>query len=125
MIIEKIALNKVTATTTSEIIDVKYAKKVSLLFIRADHGSGKTVFSVEASLNGTTFFTYNKLIPNVANSNAQTLTRVASYDTGAANATALYSLDLENDIISAIKITATETTDGTHSAKVYIETDED
>jgi hypothetical protein len=117
----KTALDAVTATTTSEAIDVRGAKKITLMFVRANHSAGKTVFTVTASIDGTTFVAYNKLIVNVANSISEGLTRVASYDTGTANASAIYSMDLEHDVIKEIKVVATETTDGTHSAYVLIQ----
>lgn len=115
------ALDAVTATTTSDPINVENAKKVSFLFTRSNHTSGKTVFTVTVSLDGTTFVAYNKLVANAANTNAQTTLREASYDTGTANASALYSMDLQYDAFKEIKVTATETTDGTHTAKVIIE----
>jgi len=115
-----IALNGVTATTTSQAINIENAKKVIFVFKRANHTAGKTVFSVTASADGTNFITYNKLIDNVINSNSQNLTRVASYDTGAANATKFYTLSPE-DTFKEVKVTATETTDGTHSAWVLVQ----
>lgn len=112
-----VALDGVTETTTSQEINIEDAKKVIFVFKREDHTAGKTVFSVTVSVDGTNFVTYSKLIDNVANSNAQNLTRVASYDTGAANATKFYTLSPE-DGFKSVKVTATETTDGTHSAWV-------
>lgn len=111
------ALDGVTATTTSDAVDISQADKVVFCFKRADHSAGKTVFTVNVSVNGSDYVTYNKLIDNVANTNGQTLTRVASYDTGAANATKFYTLSPE-DHFKYCTITATETTDGTHSAWV-------
>lgn len=113
-------INAVTATTTSEEIVIAGAKKVSFMFTRADHSAGSSTFTVEVSLDGTTFVAYNKLISNVANTNAQTLTRVASVAL-ASNTSAFASMDLTSDTIYAIKITATEATDGTHTAQVLIE----
>jgi len=115
------ALDAVTATTTSDAINVENAKKVTLMFVRANHSAGKTVFTVTASVDGTTFVAYNKLISNAVNAISEGLTRVASYDTGTANATAIYSMDLANDTFKEIKVTATETLDGAHSCKVIIE----
>lgn len=115
------AINAATATASSAAINIECAKKVVVRFVRTNHSSGKTVFTVTASLDGTTFHAYNMLISNLANTNSQTLTRVASYDTGAANADAIYALDLENFAFKEIKVTATETTDGTHDAYVYVE----
>lgn len=114
------AIDAATATVTSEEIVIAGAKKVSFMFTRADHSAGSSAFSVEASLDGVTFVAYNKLISNVTNTNGQTPTRVASVSL-AANGSAYASMDLENDAIYAIKVTATETTDGTHTAKVIIE----
>lgn len=114
------ALTGVTATTTSQAVNVENAKKVIFMFKREDHSAGKTVFSVTVSPDGTNFITYNKLIDNVVNSNSQQLTRVASYDTGAANATKFYTLS-PGDCFKEVKVTATETTDGTHTAKVIVQ----
>ena len=117
------ALN-VTATTISSPIDIREAKKVTLLFTRSNHGSGNTVFTVDGSIDSDSttgvFEPLNILIDNVTNTNAQTLTRVASC-TLAANDSKMYALDLDNFGFTFIKITATETTDGTHIAKVLVE----
>lgn len=113
-------INAVTATTTSEEIVIAGAKKVSFMFTRANHSAGSSAFSVEVSLDGTTYVAYSKLISNVTNTNGQTLTRVASVSL-AANGSAYASMDLTSDAIYSIKVTATETTDGTHTAQVIIE----
>lgn len=113
-------INAVTATTTSEEIVIAGAKKVSFVFTRANHSAGTSTFTVEVSLDGTTYVAYNKLISNVTNTNAQTLTRVASVAL-AANGSTYASMDLDHDAIYSIKITATEGTDGTHTATAIIE----
>ena len=113
-------INAVTATTTSEEIIIAGAKKVSLMFTRANHSAGSSTFTVEVSLNGTTYVAYNKLISNVTNTNAQTLTRVASVALSS-DTSALYSMDLQHDSIYSMKITVTEATDGTHTAQCLIE----
>lgn len=113
-------LNAVTATTTSAVISCKGAKRITWFFKRANHSSGNTVFSVDVSIDGTNFVDYNKLISNVANSNVQDITRVASV-TLSSNTTEMYSMDLTNDVIDSLKVTATETTDGTHTAICLIE----
>lgn len=113
-------INAVTATTTSEEIVIAGAKKVSLMFTRANHSAGSSTFTVEVSLDGTTYVAYNKLISNVTNTNAQTLTRVASVAL-ASNTSSTVSMDLENDAFYSMKITATEATDGTHTAQCLIE----
>lgn len=117
-----VALNAVTATTTSEPINIENARRVSLLFTRANHSAGSSAFSVTVSLDGETYVAYNKLIDNVTNTNAQTLTRVASASL-ASDTSKVYALDLENDVFRWLKVTVTETTDGTHTAKVMIDRD--
>lgn len=113
-------LNAVTATTTSSAVPIAGAKRITWAFTRADHSSGSTSFAVTVSLDGTTFVTYNKLIDNVTNTNGQTLTRVAS-SALSTNTTKVYSMDLEHDVYVEMKVVATETTDGTHTAKCLIE----
>jgi hypothetical protein len=113
-------LDDVTATTSSAATPILGAKKVVLVYKRADHSSGKTVFSATVSVDGTNYITYNKWISNTANTNSQTLTRVASVDTGAANATGFLTMSPEDNFLDII-VTATETTDGTHSAWLLIE----
>lgn len=114
------ALNAVAETTTSSAINIENAKKVTMLFTRAAHSSGNHVFTVTGSLDGTTFVACNKLVNNAANTNSQTILRTASI-TLSANGTSLVSLDLQHDAFKEIKITATETTDGTATAVVLIE----
>ena len=109
-------LNAVTDTTTSEEIVIAGAKKVSLMLTRANHTAGSSTFTVEVSLDGTTYVAYNKLISNVTNTNAQTKTRVASVALSS-NTSSTVSMDLENDAFYSMKITVTEATDGTHTAQ--------
>lgn len=113
-------LNAVTATTTSEEIIIAGAKKVSFLFKRANHSAGTSTFTVEVSLDGTNYVAFNKLVSNATNTNAQTLTRVASVAL-ASDTSAIYSMDLSNDSFYSMKITVTEGTDGTHTAQCLIE----
>jgi hypothetical protein len=113
-------LNDVTATTTSAAVNIEGAKKVVLVYKRSDHASGKTVFAATVSVDGVNYIAYNKWITNAANANSETLTRVASVDTGAANVTGFLTMSPE-DGFKDIKVTATETTDGTHAAWLLIE----
>jgi hypothetical protein len=113
-------LNDVTATTTSVAVSIEGAKKVVLVYKRSDHNAGKTVFSATVSVDGVNYIAYSKWITNAANTNSQTLTRVASVDTGAANVTGFLTMSPE-DGFTDIKVTATETTDGTHAAWLLIE----
>jgi hypothetical protein len=114
------AIDAVTATTVSDPINIENAEKISLIFTRANHSAGSTAFSVEVSLDGSTYVAFNKLISNATNTNAQTLTRVASVSL-ASNTSSIVAMDLENDIFRWMRITATETTDGTHTAKALIQ----
>lgn len=114
------ALNAVTATTTSEAIDVKYAEKITILLTRANHSAGSSAFTVTGSVDGATYVALNTLIDNVTNTNAQTLTRIAT-KTLSADGSAIVALDLEQFGYSFIKVTVTEATDGTHSAVVFVE----
>ena len=113
-------LDEVVATTTSSAINIEDAKKVVLVYKRADHSAGGTVFSATVSVDGVNYITYNKWLTNVANTNGEMQTRVASVTSGAANVTGMLTMSPE-DGFKDIKVTATETTDGTHSAWLLIE----
>jgi len=112
-------LDAVTVTTTSDVVNIENAEKITLVLTRADHGSGVSAFAVEVSLDGVTYVTFNKLISNVTNTNAETKTRVASVSL-ASNTSSAVDLDLENSIYRFMRVTVTETTDGTHTAKALI-----
>lgn len=113
-------LNGVTATTTSSQIPVAGARKITLFLTRANHGSGSSKFEVQVSGDDDTFVAFNKLVDNVTNTNAQNLTRVASV-TLSSNTTSIVSMDLEHDTFVSMKVKVTETTDGTHTARVLVE----
>ena len=113
-------LDDVTATTTSQAVNIEGAKKVVLVYKRSDHGSGKTVFTGTVSVDNSNYITYSKWISNTTNTNEQAVTRVAEVDTGAANVCGFLTMD-PDDGFGYIKITATETNDGTHAAWLYIE----
>jgi len=115
-----VALDAVTATTTSQVIPCKGAKKILVWIKRAAHGSGNTVFTVNGTIDDTNYVVVATLVSNLANAVAEGPTRVASV-TLSSNTNALYALDLTYFAYSAITVTATETTDGSHSATVYIE----
>ncbi len=115
------ALNAVTATTTSQAIDITGAEKVTFAFTRAANAGGTSTFSVTGSVDGTTFVTLNNIITNVTNANSEDLTRVASVAIANTNATVVAFLDMEYMTLKEIKVTVTETSDGTHTAKVLVE----
>lgn len=112
------ALNAVKATTTSEEINVKYAKKIVLLLKRADNSEGgSSAFTVEGSVdNGVSYQTLSILRDNATGINTLVAGKTLSSDTSA-----LVAIDLESGFaLDLIKVTVTETTGGTHTAKVYI-----
>jgi len=116
------AIDAVTATTTSDTYYVGNFSKIAILGRRAAHFSGSTAWSVTAGSSMSeqtdpTLVAYNMLISNVANSNAETnYTHVASFSSGAANGDFYTWMDIDKCPITHIAVTATETTDGTHSA---------
>jgi len=114
------ALSGSTATEESSAIDVKYAKKVTLLCTRAANAGGTSTFSATGSIDGTTYVALF-LITNAATTNAQTVTRAASVAIANDNASILAALDLENGGYHYIKVKNTETTDGTASITLLIE----
>ena len=112
-------LNGVTAITTSQEVNIADEKKVVLLVKRADHSSGSSAFTATVSPDGTNFVDYKKWIDNVANTNGQQLTRVQT-KTLSANGSDFVTMSPE-DGFKKIKVTVTETTDGTHSAWLFIQ----
>lgn len=116
----KTLLDAVTETTTSAAINVAGARRITLAFTRANHSSGSTAFTVEGTIDGSTWIALNLIVKNVTNTNAQTLTRVSSVSLSS-NTSELVGLDLEGLGLLEIRVVATETTDGTHTAKALIE----
>lgn len=117
---EKIkVLDDVTETTTSAAISIEDAKKVVLVCKRADHSSGSSAFTAQVSVDGTNYIDYKKWISNANNTNVQDLTRVTTL-TLSANGVDFLTMD-PDDSFKDIKIKVTETTDGTHSAWLWIQ----
>lgn len=115
-------LNAVTATDTSEAIDVLGAKRVTFILSSDIFGTGTTTFDVDASIDGVNFVDYNKLVENVANTNVQGLTRIASKAFTATSTGYMLSMDLEDDLIKEFKVTATISGDVTDAtAKTLIQ----
>jgi hypothetical protein len=115
-----ILLNNVTVTTTSRDVQCAGARKVTFRVKRTNHSSGSSAFSVEATLNGDDFFTYNFLIDHVTNANTENLTRVAG-KTLNSNSEAVFSMDLANMGVLAFRLKVVETTDGTHYGEYLLE----
>lgn len=114
------ALVDVTATTTSQAINIQDAQKVSIVGQRSDNAGGSSAFSVEVSADGTNWIAYNKLIDNVTNTNTQNLTRVTSKTISADNGFIILSMDLTTDVFLSMRVTVTETTEGTHNVWVIV-----
>lgn len=113
-------INAATVDKTSDSLDIAGARKVTLLFRRGTHTSGNTVFSVTASMDDITYITANILIDNVTNTNAQTLTRVASSTLSTATEK-MYALDLTSFGFRYIKAVTDVTTDGANTVKALVE----
>jgi len=116
------ALNAVTATTVSPKIWIGDYDRVAILYRRANHSAGSTAFTVKAGFaqlpsDDPTMTTYNQLISNVTNAIAEGQVRVNSVSL-ATNGDAMVWMD-PTAPATHIEITATETTDGTHSAYVF------
>lgn len=118
--VQSTPINSVTATTTSSAIDFSGVKRATWFFTRADHSSGSSTFTVEVSFDGVTWVAFNKLITNVTNTNAQTPVRVASVALSS-NTTQTVAMDLSHDAFPFARVTATEATDGTHTAQLVRE----
>lgn len=101
----------VTVTTTSKVLNLENVKRASLQFIRANHTSGSSTFTLEVSNDGNNWVTFNKLVDNVTNTNAQQLTRVGSVALSS-NTSKVYDLDLQHGTYKFMRITATIATDG-------------
>lgn len=109
-----------TADVTSEAVSVSGAKRISFIFTRASHTSGNTVFTVEGSYDGDTWIALNILIDNAANSNAETLARLASKTLSTATS-AIVALDCQNFCFPLLRVKADVTTDGANSAYIMYE----
>lgn len=115
------ALNAVVGTTTSSPIFVGNYKKVALLFRAASITSGNGVFTVKGGFSESasatpTMTAYNMLIDNVTNTNAQTLTRVAS-KTLSSNVDVFVWITPDAPL-THIGVTLTFTTDGAYTALI-------
>ena len=104
----------VTTTTTGPTVDVSQRQLKSVQFICSNHTSGNGVFTISVSNDGTNWVTYNRLNDNLANTNAQMDTRVAS-STLNSNTTKIYFFP-SGDYFRYIRCTCTVTTDGTYFA---------
>lgn len=119
-------INAATATATSAEINIEGAKKVSFIFTRADHSSGSSKFEALTSVDGTLFAAGMLIKTIAADAGAGTsgedigYTRALSTTLGG-NGSEVWALDLTHFAFTSLKIKATETTDGTHTAKILVE----
>lgn len=107
-------LDAVTVDTTSGAFDVSKRQKMSLQLTAASISAGNGVFTVLVSNDGTNFVTYNRLTDNLANTNGQNDTRVASV-TLSSNTSKMYFFPV-GDHFRYIKVAVDLTTDGSYSA---------
>ena len=119
-----VALNAVTATTTSDKFFVGGAKRVAVLVRRASNAGGTSAFTINASLDYDTvtpvMTALNLWIDNVTNTNSQTLTRVNGTSIANADGDKMLFLD-PAVIVNWLEIKVTETSDGVHSAFILAE----
>lgn len=95
------------------------ADKVTMFFSRSaptGTNGGSSTFKIEVSEDGSNWVPYKKLISNVTNTNAQTVTRAEEFTISAATSTTIATVD-PDDSIYAIRCIATEATDGYHRCK--------
>lgn len=117
------SLNATTTSATSSAITLKGAKKVSFAWTTDASATGfaTSTLTVTGTLNGTNYFALNKLVDNVANSNSQTVTRVASKSLSTDTTNYLLSLDLQHDALSAIKVSANMLGTATNTVTTFVE----
>jgi len=113
------ALNAITvsvANTAATPYDVSQRGFLSIQFTCANHTSGNGVFGVEVSNDGVNWVVYNRLIPNLAGTNAQTNAYVAG-PTLSSNTSAIYFTS-SSDYFRFIRVFCAVTTDGTYTATI-------
>jgi hypothetical protein len=115
-------LDEVTATTTANPVNILGAKRVTLLCKRADHSSGSSTFTAQVGV-GTDLADYKRWDSNVTHTNVQYDTSV---DELVLSADGVDFLSMSpKDIFEVIQVKVTEATDGTHSAWLIIDYEDD
>jgi hypothetical protein len=117
-----------TDSTQAKGFVIAGAKSVDIFLT---HGGAATTslatstFSVQVSTDGSTWYNYNKLIPNTTNTNAQSLTRVSSSSIEGATSTLVFALDLIHDSFYSMRCIVleggAEGTQGEHTCAAYAE----
>lgn len=104
----------ITATNTPVALKVAGAKRIGLIFTEAgtvNNRSGALVLTVSYD-GGVTFVTYNMIIDNVTNTNAQTLTRIGSKTVNSASSVILFLSPETLGAMTHLKATITVTDGG-------------
>lgn len=117
-----VALDSVSATSVSEIIGIRGAKKVTLAFKR-NHTSGNGVFTIQATLDrndDNSWVDAVIMLSNTPHNVSQEEQRVLSATFNSAE-TRLYALDLEQFGYDAIKVKVTENGVGSSSCVALVE----
>lgn len=109
---QKVLLNAVVATTTSEGVNVENLTHLSFQLIAASISAGNGAFAIQGSNDGTNW-TALAVIDNLATANTEQLTRVTS-KTVSSNIAVFVALE---DFMKpkVIRVVLTRTTDGTYS----------
>lgn len=103
------AHNAITETATSDAIYVSDCQKLVVDFTEGGTVNNRSgVLTVTGSVDGSDYHAFNMLIDNVANTNGQTITRVAS-KTRATAGSDILALDLSAFHFQSIKVTVTIT----------------
>ena len=104
------AITATSSSATSSEIFIAGAKKVTVyVSTPVSTTTATSTFSVQTSVDGVNYLTFNKLIENTANTNAQNITRVAS-KVLVATSSAVLSLDLTSDTFIGMKCIGDATT---------------
>lgn len=123
-----------TATSTNVTggggyLKIAGAKKVTFYFQRGDTNgqgnTGTTTFKIQVSPDGSNWYDYNKLQPNLSTSTTPTSAGsvVASASIPYLNATStqIYSMEFARDAFFGVRCIAVELADGQHTCKGAVE----
>ena len=120
------AHSEIEATATSDSMDISGAKKVMIVLTEnATVLNRSGVLTITVSVDGENFYAYSMLISNAANTNSQTLTRVASTTQAAAGTDLVWmtpeTLGGINYIKAVLTITDGGTPSGTFDVKIAVQ----
>lgn len=108
------AHDEITATATSTAIDISGAKAIAISLTEGGTVNNRSgVLSVTVSTDGSTFVTYNMIVDNIATTNSQTLTRVASKTRNSAGTDILFMDPITLGALRFMKVVVTITDGGT------------